>query len=219
MLRYVILAVLAVYVFAQNKHCCFPRKWEARGVVNQALVKNGTPAMVHADVFISYDASRKMVALNQTVKVANRTIVIRTIEDFDKNIAYVISSPEVCNKTNISSKFADGCVPDSAKALGHVMLGYGADKANVKSFALNASGFDVILTVTSESCAPISETITGFDNKTKLHIYQTFGLYNMTPGVRNESVFHIPDACHKKNATGAWHQHGSVIGKRSYELL
>ncbi|GFR61525.1 mammalian ependymin-related protein 1-like [Elysia marginata] len=181
--------------------CCTPDQWQ--GV--QSLF-SGYAGFFHRglitefnDVAYDYEGKRSAVFLryvNGDIE-AKLKIVVRYEDDKDEGgMLYVDNyNKERCWKKRLEGEFHKACIPKDAKSYGNYSLGL-KGKYEVTSYNIKGKRMDHIVTVQTLGegvCAPIGQISMG--RVGHYDVLRNVGFVDITPGIRNESVFDVPKDC------------------------
>ncbi|GFO11597.1 mammalian ependymin-related protein 1-like [Plakobranchus ocellatus] len=192
-----ILSSLAAFSWA----CCTPDQWEGvqttfagySGYFHSGLIKEYN--------YVAYDFENKRSAMymryvNKDIEAKLKYLVV--FDDDEGGMLYIDNLGKgTCFMKKLEGEFRKSCIPKEAKSYGPYYLGLkGGYK--VESYNLKGKHMDVIVTVQpieEDVCAPISELATGLVGHYK--ILRTVGFVDITPGIKNETVFDVPKDCNE----------------------
>ncbi|OWF50608.1 ependymin-related protein 1-like [Mizuhopecten yessoensis] len=187
-----VLVTLSVAAVVGAQICCVPKQWEGvQGNVLAAIQPNDVePMILSSSYMISYDAINKRVATIESLSSGNFSGTAGVILDYSAGIQYTIQGPK-CTRTTLGS-FLESCIPSNAHNDGDTY--YGAiTPLNVTAYSYVRHGFNVLATVTQDTCAPVQEVIYG--DYAGNRYMQSVGYSNITPGIKDSSVFMPPAFC------------------------
>ncbi|XP_071097988.1 ependymin-related protein 1-like [Haliotis cracherodii] len=143
---------------------------------------------------LSYDFTDMKVAADITTMVDGMTSRNKTIIDYNKKMIYNYNEMTGdCTVSPFDQPFRKACVPDDAKQLGNFYYGAGDNMLQATSYMLNRNGLTYYVYFTTAGCIPITEVAVGNMGPTATMI--ATGFENITPGIKNSSVFSPPPAC------------------------
>ncbi|XP_067653502.1 mammalian ependymin-related protein 1-like [Haliotis asinina] len=194
------IAVYALLVaFASADPCCTPDQWEGIAGSIVGSVTNGITTSAQSTTFVSYDFTNMKLASNTTTVVDGMTYRNMTIIDYNKKLMYQYNEMTgVCAVTEFDQPFKKACVPDNAKELGNFYYGAADNMLKATSYMIKQDPFTAYVSMTATGCIPISEVAYG--NLGTTAVMTSTGFVNITPGIKNPSVFVPPTACDEPNA-------------------
>ncbi|KAK3738470.1 hypothetical protein RRG08_034760 [Elysia crispata] len=179
--------------------CCTPDQWEGTqpefagyaGYIHHGLITE------YNDVAYDFKGKRSAIFLryvNGDIE-AKIKIVVR-YEDNEGGMLYVDNYAKgSCWKKRLEREFRKACIPKDAKSYGEYYLGIDGGY-KVASYKIRGERMNSILTVQSVEdnvCAPIGEISMG--RAGHYDILRNVGFVNITPGIKNETVFDVPKDC------------------------
>ncbi|XP_064617927.1 ependymin-related protein 1-like [Liolophura sinensis] len=203
MLNWLVFCAVVLFVRGQEPDgeaagCCTPDQWE--GYIGE--LTGVAPRFRRARVFasgieISYDYNNKKVAETVHFRFMNKSVSVGLIFDFGKQKMYrFLESRQKCKTRNLKATFRRFCIPGTAQKLGSFYFGAGRNKLQVTSYrmAIPKMRCEVFADVTSSGCIPVGETVIGAAGLFKKYMMEV-GFANITPGIKDPSVFNPPDFC------------------------
>ncbi|XP_013393822.1 mammalian ependymin-related protein 1 [Lingula anatina] len=192
----VCLGILAVAA-ADKKPCCAPPQWE--GLIGETIGGDheGKPWLLQEGAQLSVSwPDKKMNVMGQANMTGGTSVMFRVILDYKAKQQYTIVHKK-CTKAAIADEMING-VPSNATYAGTFYFGAGKDNELMfDTWLVKYKGMDFQseLTTTVKDCIPISWFAFGTVNKDKL--IETVGFVNVTLGIKDNSVFTVPDICKK----------------------
>ncbi|XP_045211352.2 uncharacterized protein LOC123562817 [Mercenaria mercenaria] len=199
------------------KFCCSPDQWEGDAGLVMGIVNQGNAITVEGTMRMSYDSVNRIVAYNQTLTVDGNPVMQRVVNDHKNNIMYTMTGND-CKRT-VAAPWISGCIPDNAtETASNMYYGLGDNSVKIKAYLIQYEGYEVYLAVTTDTCAPVSEVLTGNLEAITGQKYgattetmESLVFANISPGIANREVFYIPAQC--APATG------QAVGRRSPFVL
>jgi len=211
-----VLACSAVYTWS----CCTPDQWEGTQSTQYGYSKGLFRKGFHREMSqISYDAKNERTAASIEFSDGHRTKKFKIITVFDKKLyfetmdldfdgcgggkMYFIDVEKNKCYTRSACKFRKACVPADAKGVNFFLGLSGVYKVEGFEFkkewghGWRKSGLLVDVTVYNikDACIPVGEQKAGRVHGTDF--MSTTGFVNITPGIKNATVFDIPAICNK----------------------
>ncbi|XP_046566112.1 mammalian ependymin-related protein 1-like [Haliotis rubra] len=174
--------------------CCTPDQWEGIAGSIVGSVTNGKSTSAQSTTLMSYDFTDMMLASDTTTMVDGMTFKNKTIIDYNKKLMYNFNEMSgVCDVMEFDQPFQKACVPDNAKELGNFYYGAGDNMLQATSYMIQQDPFTAYVSMTTTGCIPITEIAYGDLGTTA--VMTTTGFVNITPGIKDKSVFTPPSAC------------------------
>ncbi|RUS87258.1 hypothetical protein EGW08_005010 [Elysia chlorotica] len=180
--------------------CCTPEQWEGEQTLFSGYTGFFQRGLIKEFNDVAYDYSNKRSAvflryINGDIE-AKIKIVVRYDDNDDAGMLYVDNyNRGKCWKKRLDREFRKCCIPKDAKRLGEYSMGL-KGKYNATSYEIKGKRMNFILTVQTLGegvCAPIGQLAAGrvghFD------VVRNVGFINITPGIKNETVFDVPWDC------------------------
>jgi len=197
MLTLALVLCCAAYTWA----CCTPDQWEGGEGSVGGYAKMFKKGAIRENSYISYDATNKRssVFLNYVNgDYENKFhIVTRFEEDDDCKCGrmYILDEKKKECTVKRLEKFRKACIPEDAKSFGEYYMGLkGGFK--VQGFTMHKGPIFASVTVANlddKTCVPVGEVLAG--SLRRVSFMQTIGFVDITPGIKNETVFAIPEEC------------------------
>ncbi|XP_077983806.1 ependymin-related protein 1-like [Glandiceps talaboti] len=201
-----ILLILSFVVYATASICCPPFeqyecRMNVRGGIYYPAYKfaelQDTNMSLHADI------TNKKVAFEETIRSGGGTVThLKSITDFNQGVQYMIIDGTTCTKFPIETTLEDiACIPDDAELLGTYDYAMGKLKGSEYKYTVKQLGQiqTYVMTVTNQ-CIPLALQVVGGDEAGTFQ-YTTGGTYvNITPGIKDPSIFDVPSICSHKAA-------------------
>ncbi|XP_046341910.1 ependymin-related protein 1-like [Haliotis rufescens] len=175
--------------------CCPPEQWEAYQFISR-VDSNGGYEGLQA---VSYDAvSRRYAVFGNYTE--GQYADFKVIYDYAAGVEYRITpGSRSCETIAITEKFKDTCVPDGAALMGPFTFGLGRTTLDTRGYRYSTKNkgvtTDVTMVVQRDRCVPvIINTITAASTGDSL---VSIGYNNMSPGIRDVTVFSPPAYCGK----------------------
>jgi hypothetical protein len=210
-------------VLSEPSPCCTPEQWEG-------MSNNFFPGVYYTVGKTAYDYKNKQFYYHGIVKhMMGRSRYNVTILALHSNSSlYFVSDrsgEEKCRRFDLKDDMKEACIPQNATYLDAITLGgaldcdvwrFGCDKDvadTITSFdGMKASVFSV---VASDGCIPV---------KNAYH-YMHFGLsvvdtqdfWNITPGIKDKTIFDVPESCMKASVSGSLSHWNQIFRTASYE--
>lgn len=198
-----ITVLSAVIAVALSAGCCTPDQWEGGEGVEvgySGYIKKG---LIREYVKVAYDYTNKRSAAelfyeNGDIK-GKFQMVIRYDDETDENkgkLYFVDLQKSKCWQKTLNKPFRKACVPDDAKEMGDYVLGLKSAGLKATAYHINGKGFDATVSVSPLGkglCVPIGEIVAG--KRGRFSTLRTVGFSNITPGIKNATVFDVPSAC------------------------
>ncbi|XP_071110029.1 ependymin-related protein 1-like [Haliotis cracherodii] len=197
MLQAVLLASMATV--ALGTICCAPLQWEAFKDFTRVDSSGGRRGLQS----YSYDAANERYALsgNYTDFVSS----YKEIRDYRKGTGYRINpEAKTCETFAVSGRFPANCIPGGAVAVGPLYYGFGTDSLNAIAYQFNDTKGEfknVMAVVSKRDCVPIISATTIL--RPGNNYLETMGYNNITPGIRDITVFDPPSYCKKRATNGS----------------
>ncbi|XP_055876459.1 ependymin-related protein 1-like isoform X2 [Biomphalaria glabrata] len=194
----VLLALFSLV--ALSSACCTPDQWEGVESSIGGWAGRRRSGLLKEFVFASYDYTNKRSAAfldYANGEYFNRFQIVVRYEGEVGNLYIVDLKRNKCWLKTLKRPFRQACIPEKAKSVGDYYLGLkGGFK--VSGYAIEGERINAFISVqnVSGSCIPVSEAVYG--KLTKVEFVQTVGFVNLTPGIKNETVFDVPAQCEKK---------------------
>ncbi|KAL3876403.1 hypothetical protein ACJMK2_034252 [Sinanodonta woodiana] len=190
----VFAALVLIVVASAQKHCCSPKQWE--GDVHIALGSyDGVPHRTLGNMRFFYDADAKMMAFKEAVDVDDNRIALTIYTDYNSGLRYTMNERGNCNVSR-SEPFISNCIPDNATVVSNIHFGLpSVASMNVISYNFMLNGMEVYLTVTSDTCVPVTEVILANFKAPGERFMEVLNFVNISPGIRDRSVFSVPASC------------------------
>ncbi|KAK6185406.1 hypothetical protein SNE40_007649 [Patella caerulea] len=204
MLRLALLSACALYVLSNapsvNCGCCTPEQWEGTEGLLGGYYRWFRPSLISSGSRVAYDGMGKRVAAVSSVQTKRGRFLVRVIENFSEGTLYMINlSRKKCRKLPLEREFRKACIPDRAKLMSESYIGAGDNTLGISGYALRIDNkkkralLDAFVTVTTEGCIPVSETLTG--SVRGVSFLDIIGYVNVTAGIEDEKVFDPPSYC------------------------
>lgn len=207
----VTVAIVSGIFHAQSKqqtNCCSPPKWEIFRWGIGGAQPPGLPKKPSLNIWstasLAFDRDRQRFYSYENYTVGTTVTSNKIIEDYQSGYKYTLDViRNVCVKANVTvSSLNSGCLPDSAVFLSRVYYGVGDDSLYVKVYKVTTVTSRIqtedYIMVSDDDCIQVSESIVGSINNVALAV--RFNFLEATPGIKDPSVFNIPDVC-RENAT------------------
>ncbi|RUS85477.1 hypothetical protein EGW08_006753 [Elysia chlorotica] len=197
-MQWISVAVILCSLASLGWMCCTPDQWEGTqsefagyaGYVRHGLITE------YNHVAYDFTAKRSAVYLryvNGDIEAKIKVVVLSE----DKGLMVYVDDYEKgsCWKKKLEGEFRKACIPDDAKSYGEYYLGLDGGY-KVSSYKIRGKRMNTILTVQPVSegvCAPIGEISMG--RVGHYDILKNVGFVDITPGIKNETVFDVPRDC------------------------
>ncbi|XP_053392815.1 uncharacterized protein LOC128555201 [Mercenaria mercenaria] len=222
---YSIVALLACVSAAAASICCVPPQWEGSHSFVTTIVHNGKPIVSTGYVTMAFDAVNRKIGQYEYITIGN-TVQRRygVLLDYNSNTKYIINDQGRCYKHALNRRKEDfgGCIPDNSTVVGQKdVVGLGDNVMTVDTYRLDFGGVVAYISLTSDSCVPVVETIRGsLDGSLFL---QNSHFLNITGGLSApENLNAPPKGCEAAIEFNPHFSSGeavpSTIGRRSYFL-
>ncbi|KAL5019196.1 hypothetical protein ScPMuIL_004918 [Solemya velum] len=191
----IVLVASAFSLGGARAACCWPSKWEGGEGVNIGITKGEQTHLIEGYLFVHYDYDNKMIAVDEDVFRDGKEMKAKLIRDYKSKIQYSIANG-VCTRQKLPGPMISNCILKNATKLGSYYMGM-ANKIQMTSYSFPAphEHGKVSMTVSDdESCVLIGSIKTGSSKKRGDYL-AAIGFVNMTPGIKDPSVFKIPDIC------------------------
>ncbi|XP_013393824.1 mammalian ependymin-related protein 1 [Lingula anatina] len=192
----VCLGILAVAA-ADKKPCCAPPQWEGLLAEKMGTDHQGKAWLLQEGALMSVSwPDKKINFMGQVNATGGTSVKFRVIQDYKAKQQYAIVHKN-CTKTALAEEMING-VPPNATYVGTFYLGAGKDNELMfDTWLIKYKGMDFQseLATTVKDCIPMSWFAFGTVNKDKL--IQSAGIVNVTLGIKDNSVFTVPDICKK----------------------
>ncbi|CAH1786769.1 unnamed protein product [Owenia fusiformis] len=180
--------------------CCTPYLWQANISQVQGLVVNHYPVEIELVGHIWYDGKKEKVAVHANIVTNGVLSVLTVIQDFKAKKQYTMNKKQkTCQVGPVYFPKPERCIPDDAEFLGEEVLG-GSLKVQSWKAPFKGETYDVKAYFTmTESCIPVTSTLSGkIDSpQGELDILMTTTTSNYKAGIKDFSIFDIPDYCDK----------------------
>jgi hypothetical protein len=182
--------------------CCTPDQWEGLESVFGGYASRKHHGILPEYIWVSYDAANNRSAAFLAIYVDTNPrpreykIVIRYDNDSCEGKLYVLDVHiDKCWTKSLKYPFRKACIPPDAKFVGNYSLGLKGG-FNVSVYDVRGRQFKAFVSVEKISeteCVPVGESITG--RARGVDYLQAIEFVNITPGIKNETVFDIPEQC------------------------
>ncbi|XP_002732737.1 ependymin-related protein 1-like [Saccoglossus kowalevskii] len=175
--------------------CCPPKQFEGFiGSYGGSCSHQGQAGLLFSWGQVHYDYKKAMVAVEETVYVDKQQEHVQVIQDYANEVMYLIIGGN-CTKSDLPDTEIM-CVPDSAVYVMTQEYGMGAMTVDIYSYGSKLFGdaFFGQISVTRDKCIPMGVNL-GI-NHPQASIVMSFGYANLTLGIKDPSVFDIPEICH-----------------------
>jgi len=199
---FALLVCLAVSTWA----CCTPDQWEGYQPAVGGYSKEGYKVHKSQGSFdgfshVVYDYTNKRKAVFMTVisgEYQNNFHIIQRCGDKGEEgcRTYVLDlKKQTCFTKKSCCEFRKACIPKDAKVLGKGFLGL-QGVFPITGYQVKKESMTVDVTVTNldaDVCIPVAEVVLG--ERKNVHFMQTLSFIDITPGIKNSTVFEIPKEC------------------------
>ncbi|BFZ17871.1 hypothetical protein BsWGS_20910 [Bradybaena similaris] len=199
-----LVVVLACAVVALSSACCTPDQWEGVQTAFGGYASTIRPSsgIISMDSAISYDAKNNRSASFITGSGRGEEFKLKLLTIYDNKSGagklYVMDYiKDVCNTVILRTPFRRSCVPAEAKPVVNFSLGY-APAIKAVGYQIPGKEVQTFLSVQdlgNNQCVPVSEALYG--TVRQVNIVETVAFINITSGIKNETVFDIPEKCQK----------------------
>jgi len=199
---------LLLSLAASTWACCTPDQWEGYQPGVGGYSKDSDQALVYKKQgsmgefsHVIYDYTNKRKAVFMTFvsgEYQNNFQVIQRCGDQGEDgcRTYVVDlKKQTCVTKKSCCEFRKSCIPKDAKVLGKGYLGL-EGVFPITGYQVKKGSMTVDVTVTNldaDVCIPVAEIL--FGERKNVHFMQTLGFINITPGIKNSTVFEIPKQC------------------------
>lgn len=191
-------------VFALSSACCTPDKWEGGEGVFGAYAEQKKHGLIKEHIRVAYDGVNNRTAAFVELRGGEHSTKLRVIVRYDNDDGegklYVVDlKRDKCWVKSLKHSFRRACIPDDAKSVGDFYVGlYGGFKAT--AYEVRARDLEATVSVEkldNNQCLPIGESLHGRRNK--VDFVQHVGFFDITLGIKNETVFDVPRQCQQKD--------------------
>lgn len=195
-----VLALLCIVSVAESRRsCCVPNQWEAFVSGENASVTHGRPQVVaFVEPRVSADFLANKMSIQELLYSGTVQQNLTVIVDYNVLSMWVIewfSGHAHCVKYPLpaGSKPAK-CIPANWMYTTTLRMGYGSNSILADNFVTppGLPYFGSVL-VTSDTCVPVTEYIRAGEGENVS--VQSFGVFNVTLGIKDPSVFKVPAFC------------------------
>lgn len=195
-------AVFAVSLSAM----CTPDQWEGYQGALTGYVHDRHPGVMKEFAAVSYDAKNERKAMFVTIVKHDHEekfhIVVRYDKAGDGGNYYIknLKSGKCFHKA-LEKPFRKACLPEEAKHMYDYSMGLkGAGGLAVSAYGLRIKETELMVVVSKagKDIIPISESFYGHVRVCHTDFVQGMGFSDITPGIKNETVFAIPEGCKKE---------------------
>lgn len=139
------------------------------------------------------DAKAKRIHTDEMIITGNTVKKYTTLQLYDQNVQYVVQN-NTCTRSKLPAWNNRNCIPDNATMGSPYRLGLN-QSLMVTDYSYTLDTEQVVITVTNDMCVPVVEQIYGQVQGASL--ISAFGVEGVTTGIKDPSVFNIPDVCQK----------------------
>ncbi|XP_053390196.1 mammalian ependymin-related protein 1-like [Mercenaria mercenaria] len=192
-MRLLIFLVAVTYLVCWADLCCFPKQWE--GTLSVLMPNSSQGGLFSQDnVDISVDMT------GQRIREYVRSTGTIYLMFYKEGVGYMIDN-STCSKGSVSPWPSGAvCVPGDAKLLRKYQLGI-KEKMNVIDYIFitnsKTSGNMLEQTVrtVTDMCQPVEDKVMRKYSEWNSTDVYTVTYENITPGIKDPSVFNIPSTC------------------------
>ncbi|KAH9513144.1 hypothetical protein Btru_035991 [Bulinus truncatus] len=198
------ILLLLFTLVALSTSCCTPDQWEGIESSIGGWAARKRSGLLKEYVKVSYDFTNKRTAAfvdYSNGEYANRFKIVVRYDGEVGNVYVVDLKKDKCWTKKLNRPFRQACIPDSAKPVGDYYLGLDGG-FKLSGYAIEGprvSAFVSVQNISNGQCVPVTEAVYG--KLTKADFVQTVGFVNVTPGIKNATVFDVPAECEKKQDT------------------
>lgn len=215
---FLLAAVTASLFLKTVQQCCVPTQLQvfADGLTSLSVNRVGLSIRVHNE---TYDALKKRRALQYYGDEKDKTFNI--VYDYQTNTSYTWTKEECF--VSYAGQFHEYCF-SGGKLVRKTFMGVHPDIIELETYLISMYGQQYLITL-GKNCTPVE--VIQMDSKTSNNGETTMWIYyNMTIGIKDESVFTPPQMCFKNESMarkqlklpyhrspalfGALHPHGLV---------
>lgn len=143
---------------------------------------------------MSFDGVNRIIAQSQNLIRDGTPLQQRLVFDYKQGLVNIINSNGNCYRVP-TEPWIGNCIPDNATA-GDIYFGGllpNTPKVQAKSYNIDMGTYQIYITVTSDTCIPMTEGVAGTVGNEQ--VMQQFIFLNVTGRISDRSVFIVPDAC------------------------
>ncbi|CAG5127806.1 unnamed protein product [Candidula unifasciata] len=197
----IVVVLLVSSLMGLCSACCTPAQWEGQLSAIAGRAEGARHEVILEFGEVSYDATnnRSVIVLSfKGGKIDDTMKILTRYDNSSSGKQYVLDfKTGKCNILELRTPFRRLCIPAEAKRIGNFTLGL---SPALKGTAFAAGGKDVNVFVTvqeldNDTCVPVSESLYGRFGKAD--VVETIAFINITPGIKNETVFDVPAQCKK----------------------
>jgi hypothetical protein len=199
------VVLLFCSVVALGLSCCTPDQWEAQEGVIGGFAGRKRHGLVQEYIEVAYDATNQRTAAFVDVhsgEYCNKYKVVTRYDSDGKGKLYVYDlKKDKCWTKTLDRPFRKACIPSEAKSFGSYFLGLSGG-FNVTGYQVGGERIQAFVSVQeigNDQCIPVSEAV--FGKVRNVDFLQNVGFINVSPGIRNETIFHIPRKCERMEDT------------------
>ncbi|KAL5019195.1 hypothetical protein ScPMuIL_004917 [Solemya velum] len=191
----IVVAVTAFSLDGVQAGCCWKTEWEAVEGLTMGITKGEEKHIIEGYMGVHYDYDKKLIALDEDLYYDGKEMKAKLIQDYTSGIQYSIARG-VCTKQKLPVPMTSNCILKNATKLGDFYMGLGDNKIQLTSytFTMPQEQEKVTMSVTTDSCIPVGQIMTGSSKEIGDYLASA-GFVNLTPGIKDRSVFKIPDIC------------------------
>ncbi|GFR61527.1 mammalian ependymin-related protein 1-like [Elysia marginata] len=179
--------------------CCTPDQWEGTQGVIAGYAGYFKHGLIKEYNDVAYDFENKRSAVFLRYVNGDIEAKIKIVIRYDGNeggILYVDNyNRGKCWKKMLEGEFRRCCIPKDVKPYGEFSIGLKGDY-KVTGYNIKGKRFDLDVTAQmlgKDQCAPVGEIAVG--RIVHYDVVRNVGLYDITPGIKNASVFDVPKDC------------------------
>jgi len=187
--------------------CCTPTQWEGYQPSQAGYSGRHKRGGMKEFASVHYDAVKSRKAIFMTLVTGDKESKFHIIQrygddDEEGGKVYIVDLVrDKCWTKRTRKPFRSACIPKGAKAVGSGSLGLASGPGGLKitGYEVEKGTVEALVTVykiDEETCVPIAETVSGMIKR--VGFMSTASFIDITPGIKNETVFDIPKQCEEK---------------------
>ncbi|KAL8565550.1 hypothetical protein ACOMHN_049526 [Nucella lapillus] len=121
---------------------------------------------------------------------------VTVIMDFKQSVQHTVTHSGHCETRPLDYDMLEPCMPEDASFLGKTYLGFGEDTTRFQTWSFKridqGRKISMVVSVTSQHCVPVMESITGTLGHASVDTLVTFTTFKE---VQDHSIFDTPTIC------------------------
>jgi len=187
--------------------CCTPSQWEGYQPSMAGYAGRHKRGGIKEFASVHYDADNNRKAIFMTLVNGDKESKFHVVQrygddDEEGGKIYVVDLVrDKCWIKKTEKPFRMACIPKGSKVAGSGSLGLetGAGGLKITGYEVKKGDVEALVTVykiNEDVCVPIAETVSGMIKR--IGFMKTASFIDITPGIKNATVFDIPKQCEEK---------------------